>query len=126
MRNLSAIVAVARARGQALVLATQPHRFRMDLTDAERLRTEAALRNFRNGVALPGFAWFSRNMAVFNAETRSLAAREGVPLLDLERLIPPRPDLFLDEVHVTASGARLEAEEAAPVLARVLGEHSRR
>jgi hypothetical protein len=124
VRNLSAIVAVARSRDQAPVLCTQPHRFRLALPEAERLRGDAALRNFRNGIPLPGFRWFSRNMAVFNVEVRSLAAREGVPLLDFERLVPPRPDLFLDEVHVTGVGARLEAREAARLLKSVLAERS--
>jgi hypothetical protein len=117
VRNLSAIVAVARSRGQAVVLCTQPHRFRADVPERDRVRGEAALRDFRNGVPLPGFLWFCRAMARFNGEVRALAAREGLALLDLERLVPPRAELFLDEVHVSPAGALLEAREAARFLA---------
>jgi lysophospholipase L1-like esterase len=116
VRNISALVAVARARGQTVVLCTQPHRFRTDLPEADRLRGDAALRNFRNDIPLPGFLWFCRAMAVFNEATRALAAREGLPLLDLDRLVPPRTDLFSDEVHVTPAGALLEAQTAARFL----------
>jgi len=119
-RNLLALAAVAHARGQTVVLCTQPHRFRTQLSEADRLRGEAALRNFRNGVPLPGFLWFCRAMSAFNEQTRALAAREGLALLDFERLIPPRADLFLDEVHVTPAGARLEAQEAARFLSKRL------
>ena len=119
-RNLLALAAVAHARGQTVVLCTQPHRFRTQLSEADRLRGEAALRNFRNGVPLPGFLWFCRAMSAFNEQTRALAAREGLALLDFERLIPPRADLFLDEVHVTPAGARLEAQEAARFLSERL------
>jgi hypothetical protein len=117
VRNLGAILAIARSRGQTPVLCTQPHRFRTDIPEADRVRGEAALRDFHNGVPLPGFLWFCRAMARFNGEVRALAEREGIALLDFERLVPPRGDLFLDEVHVTPAGALFEAREAARFLA---------
>lgn len=45
-----------------------------------------------------------------------LSALEGVPLLDFERDVPPDGGLFLDEVHVNAAGALLEAKVAAAFL----------
>jgi lysophospholipase L1-like esterase len=116
VRNLGTIVTLARSRGQRPVLCTQPHLFRMDLPEEARTRGELALRNFANGAPLPSFRWFAVHMPLANGRTRALAAATGVPLLDLEREIPQDPALFLDEVHVNAAGARLEARAAAAFL----------
>lgn len=116
VRNLRSIVVLGRSRGQTVVLCTQPNRYRMDMPLADRLRGEAALRNFLNGEPLPGFVWYSRYMAIFNENVRALAAEEGVPLLDLQRDVPPTDAMFLDDVHVTPAGARLEAKLAAAFL----------
>lgn len=74
------------------------------------------LGHFLNGVPLPSYDWFATHLAAFAEATRRLAAAESVPLLDLERAIPPTRDLFSDEIHVTAKGAALEAELAAAFL----------
>jgi hypothetical protein len=55
-------------------------------------------------------------MPILNEKTRTLSALEGVPLLDFERDVPPDGGLFLDEVHVNAAGALLEAKVAAAFL----------
>ena len=81
-----------------------------------QLRGERALKNFFNGEPLSGFAWYSRYMKIFNESVRALAAEEDLPLLDLERDVPPTDANFLDYVHVSAEGARLEAKLAAAFL----------
>jgi lysophospholipase L1-like esterase len=116
VRNLRSIVVLGRSRGQRVVLCTLPHRFRLDGPEADRVLGEAALRNFFNGAPLPGFVWFSRNMVVFNDRVRALAAEEGVPVLDFQRDVPPTKELFIDEIHVSPQGARLEAELATRFL----------
>jgi hypothetical protein len=116
VRNLRSIVVLGRSRGQRVVLCTQPHRFRLDGPEADQVLGEAALRNFFNGAPLPGFVWFSRYMVVFNDKTRALAAEEGLPVLDFQRDVPPTKELFIDEMHVTPRGARLEAELATRFL----------
>jgi hypothetical protein len=58
----------------------------------------------------------SRYMAVFNDRIRALSAEEGLPILDFERDVPPAKELFIDEIHVTPRGARLEGELAARFL----------
>lgn len=116
MRNLRSIAVLGRSRGQRVVLCTLPHRYRLDGPEAERVLGEAALRNFFNGAPLPGFLWFSRYMVVFNDKIRALAAEEGLPVLDFQRDVPPTNDLFIDEIHVTPRGARLEAELATKFL----------
>jgi hypothetical protein len=55
-------------------------------------------------------------MVVFNDRVRSLAAEEGIPVLDFQRAVPPTKELFIDEIHVTPKGAHLEAELAARFL----------
>ena len=116
VRNLRSIVVLGRSRGQRVVLCTLPHRFRLDGPEADRVPGEAALRNFFNGAPLPGFVWFSRYMAVFNDKVRALAAEEGLPVLDFQRDVPPTKELFIDEIHVSSQGARLEAELATKFL----------
>lgn len=116
LRNLGEIVTLARSRGQKPVLCTQPHRFRMDVPEEARRRGEMALRNFANGAPLPSFRWFAVQMPLLNEKTRVLAAAQGVPLLDLEREIPPDGTLFLDEIHVNAAGALLEGRVTARFL----------
>lgn len=116
VRNLRSIVVLGRSRGQRVVLCTLPHRFRLDGPEGDRVLGEAALRNFFNGAPLPGFVWFSRYTAVFNNKVRALAAEEGLPVLDFQRDVPPTKDLFIDEIHVTPRGARLEAQLATRLL----------
>lgn len=116
VRNLREIVVLGRSRGQRVVLCTQPHRFRLDGPEADKVLGEAALRNFFNGAPLPGFVWFSRYMIVFNDRVRALAAEEGLPVFDLQRDVPPTRELFIDEMHVNPRGARLEASLAAKFL----------
>lgn len=116
VRNLRSIIVLGRSRGQRVVLCTLPHRFRLDGPEADRVLGEAALRNFFNGAPLPGFVWFSHYMVVFNDRIRALAAEEGLPVLDFQRDVPPTKDLFIDEIHVTPRGARLEAELATRFL----------
>jgi hypothetical protein len=115
-RNLRSIVVLGRSRAQRVVLCTQPHRYRLDLPPADRIRGEAALRDFRNGQPLPNFLWFVENMAAFNQKIREVAASEGAPLLDFERLLPTTGTLYGDEIHMTKEGALLEAALAARFL----------
>lgn len=116
VRNLRSIAVLARSRGQAPVLCTQPNLYRLDANAADRRRAVAPLGHFLNGVPLPRYDWFATHLAAFNEATRRLAAAESVPLLDLERAVPPTRDFFSDEIHVTAKGAALEAELAAAFL----------
>ncbi len=116
VRNLRSIITLGRGRGQTVVLCTQPHRFRLDLPESDRLRGEASLRNFFNGEPLPGFVWFSRSMALFNDKIRTLGAEERLAVLDLQRDVPPTSALFDDDLHVTAKGAQLEADLATKFL----------
>jgi hypothetical protein len=116
VRNLRSILVLGRSRGQRVVFCTLPHRFRLDGPEADRVLGEAALRNFFNGAPLPGFVWFSRYMVVFNDRIRALATEEGLPVLDFQRDVPPTKELFIDEMHVTPRGARLEAELATKFL----------
>lgn len=94
-RNLRSIVAVARAHGIAVVLATQP--------------ASAQLR------ADPGFS-------AFNEVVRRLAAELDVPLVDVAAQVQDEACFLPDQIHYTPAGVRAVADAFEPVLANVLAE----
>lgn len=94
-RNLRSIVAIARAHGIAVVLATQP--------------ASAALRED------PGFA-------AFNDRVRALAAELDVPLADVAAHVLDEACFLPDQIHYTREGVEAVADAFEPVLARVLAE----
>ena len=58
-----------------------------------------------------------RAYALFNDAVRDVGRARGVPVLDLDRALSGRLDLFADHVHTTAAGSRAYADEAAAFLA---------
>jgi len=61
-----------------------------------------------------------RAYALFNDAVREVGRQRGVPVLDLDRALSGRLELFADHVHTTAAGSRAYADEAAAFLAAVL------
>ncbi len=54
------------------------------------------------------------NVRPYNEMTRVTASTLGVPLIDAERVLADRQDLFLDCAHLTMDGYRFLAEKLAP------------
>jgi len=61
-----------------------------------------------------------RAYTLFNDAVRAVARERGVPLLDLDRSLSGRLELFADHVHTTAAGSQAYAEETAGFLAPLL------
>lgn len=111
--NLQCLIDQARADGAEIVLMTQPHLLKEDMTEEERGRlhmvnTEAIGRDRR---------WSAdtarRGMNQYNQAIRDLAAARDVPLIDLEAHIPKTLDNFYDDVHYRGDAFELVAEEVA-------------
>ncbi len=94
-RNLRSIIAVARAHGSRVVLATQPGR-----SDLRRQKIFVS----------------------YNETIREVAELESVPLVDLEATIR-EPEYFLDDaLHFTRRGVEMVAEEFHKVLSGIVEE----
>jgi lysophospholipase L1-like esterase len=100
--NLETFVGITRARGILPVLMTQENRI--------------------EGTAHP----FAEPYAALNESTRAVAARLGVPLVDLAREIPHEKRYVCDLVHYSSEGAALAANAIAPVLEKALTERPAR
>jgi lysophospholipase L1-like esterase len=61
-----------------------------------------------------------RAYTLFNDAVRAVARERGVPLLDLDRSLSGRLELFADHVHTTTAGSQAYAEETAGFLAPLL------
>ena len=63
------------------------------------------------------YAAYRAQYVAFNAITRSVAADLGVPVVDLDAIVPRDRAHLYDYVHLTAAGSRLVAEALADTLA---------
>lgn len=111
--RLEAIVALCRTRGVQVALATQAVLWRADLEPAgEELLWCGWTRDRRSyytAGALRGA------MERFNQRVAAVAARNGLPLVDVAAL-PSETSLFYDDCHFTEEGARRVAEIVARAL----------
>ncbi len=111
-RNLRSMVAVSRAGGAAVALATYAHP-----CTAENLERRPDL-----FVYLPRyqpnltFAGVQDAFRRYNDAIRKVARSEGAVLADAEIEIPPDPALFVDHVHFNARGAELFAGVVAQAI----------
>lgn len=96
-RNLTSLIAVARAHGVTPILITQSHR------DPE-------------AEAIGGL--FLR----YNDEVRALAREQTVALVDAAPQLSGQPGFFVDDVHMDAPGIRALTALIAPVLEQTLRE----
>jgi lysophospholipase L1-like esterase len=111
--NLRAMIHLARARGVVPVVATfacaedphgpEPER-RQRLKYALDRMPELDLGSLEEGIEL------------YREVTRKVAHEEGAPLVDLARLVPPDPALFMDTIHFSPRGERRMAEVLAAEL----------
>lgn len=109
-KNLE-ILADALARdGVPLVLGTQPCIYRENLPAAVRPRLWIKEELAREGNRVPSAASMARGMRAFNAATRALARRRGIPLVDLAAAVPRTWEYFLDDCHLSERGNRVVAD----------------
>lgn len=108
-RNVTAFAERLRTDGVQVVLCTQPSLYRPDLDDEGRAR--ATLRHvcLEDG-KFPDLESMARAMQTYNATTRRIATRLGVPCVDLEASVPKTVEYFLDDCHYTEAGNRRMAD----------------
>jgi hypothetical protein len=100
-RDLRAIIGATRRRGVRLLLLTQPTLWKAGLPPKlDRLLWQQA----------PGVAYrpevLETLMNRYNDVMLRVAAEEGVPCLDLARLLPKDGSVFYDDCHFNISGCR--------------------
>jgi lysophospholipase L1-like esterase len=97
-RNLSRLIALARASGAAVLVVLEPNSAEDPGADQDALR-------------------------VRHAAMRRVASAEGVPVVDMHAYLAEREDqgfLWWDSVHLTSFGQRLFAERLLPELQALL------
>jgi len=105
-RNLRNLVAVARANGVAVALATMP------LCDDSAM-FEQTRRAGGDAAYFPGYSRFRADFDSYNEAIRETGRETGVPVIDLRRAVPGEPALFLDVVHHSTAGVRAVGDAAA-------------
>lgn len=106
MRNLTSLIAVARAHGVAVVLLTMP------MCDSEGV-FEATRQAGGDARVFPEFALFRRDFASYNDAVREVGVRQSVPVVDAAALVPGDSAYFVDVVHHSAAGVRAVGEAVA-------------
>lgn len=127
-RNLLRISASAEAAGVPLVLMTQPHLWRADLSEKERelvwwggvgdFMAEGARAEFYSVEAM------AEGMDRYNQTLLSVCSETGAHCLDLASMLPKDTSIFFDGVHFHEQGARSVAELVADFLLGVVGKPS--
>ncbi len=116
-RNLAAIVRLGRSRGLRVALATFAACDDPSRPEAEqRLRLKYVIDQVPPLDVRSG----QEGMDLYRQVTRQVAVTEGVPLLDLARLMPKDLKFYSDTIHLTAEGEETLATLLASELEREL------
>ncbi len=102
-RNLRDFVQIAQAKKYRVMMATQPSIYRDELSDAEKHGLLFSIVHQFQG-KMASIESMKRGMEQFNDKARQIAADSGVPLVDLERIVPKSLDYMYDDVHYTKRG----------------------
>jgi hypothetical protein len=109
-RNVTAFAERMRVDKVHLVLCTQPTLYRLDLDDEGRARAMLRARFCLEDGRFPDLDSMVRAMRSYNAATREIGMRVGVPVLDLDASVPKTGEYFADDCHYTEAGNRRVAE----------------
>ena len=114
-KRLADLVDLCRQRGWKIIFCTCPRSFGDDTasTDQYKLAATALANN-------PALSLRALNNAFdrYNDAIRNVADLQGVPLVDLDRQVPRRPDYFVDAVHLNDAGHRLVGELVTEAILR--------
>lgn len=105
-----------RADGRKVVLATQGSLYRPGLTPDEERSLEFGREMCTKDNRYPDDASIKRALDAMNANTRAIAKEQGVPLADLDAVVPKTAEYLRDDVHHTAKGARLAGQAIAEAI----------
>ncbi|HET8945725.1 MAG TPA: GDSL-type esterase/lipase family protein [Candidatus Polarisedimenticolia bacterium] len=111
--DLVLLAEACRAVGARPVFVTEASLATADASEEARRRIQYDYVGFDHPTLV-------RAYALFNDAVRAVARERDVPLLDLDRTLSGRLELFADHVHTTAAGSRAYAEETAGFLATLL------
>ncbi|OJV13436.1 MAG: hypothetical protein BGO21_16125 [Dyadobacter sp. 50-39] len=119
-KNLESIAALAKARGDKLMLVSYASYFPPDPLSGN----ESDNRYYTHCMfATPVTMWgkpanVKAGIAQHNQEIRKVATQYGTAFLDLEKRMPKDSSLFCDVCHISEPGARRFAEEIAAFIIR--------
>jgi len=111
--QVRATVELCRQRGWQVLLCTCPRAFGdPDAPTDQHLLAQTALANN------PALSLAGLNDAYerYNDALRAVARELGVPLVDLDRLVPKRREYFADSVHLSDAGHALVGEAVTEVI----------
>jgi len=103
-RNMGNLVDCAKLANVDVLLASQPHLYRVDLTDDERRRIVFPKLFCEENRYVPDLGSMVEGMAAFERAVERIAQERSVPYIDLEALVPKTFDYFIDDVHYTPKG----------------------
>ena len=115
--DIEAIVEHLREHGVSVILCTYPSLLDENKID-EYFTTYMEGRRFVVELSLQGFA---RSVHELNSQNRLAADELGVPLVDMESVVPKNKDYFADNVHYTNKGAELVARTMADYISLNFG-----
>jgi lysophospholipase L1-like esterase len=117
--RLEAIIEQIQATGAQVVLCTQPSLYGDVVDPTSQVALGDLQVTARAGVAMPATnaKIRARSLELYNDTTRDVAAKRGLVLVDLDRVVPKDSRYYIDWIHYSLEGNELVARE----LARVLG-----
>lgn len=119
-KNIESIAAIAKARGDKLMLLSYASCFPQDsLTGGKRDNFPYAKCMFATPIAMWGEPEnVKAGIAQHNLMIREVAEQYGAVLLDMENRMPKAPSLFCDVCHVSEPGAQRLAHEIVEFIIR--------
>lgn len=111
--DLALLAEACRAMGARPVFVTEANLATADADEEARKRIQYDYVGFDHPTLV-------RAYALFNEAVRAVGRERGVPVLDLDRALSGRKDLFADHVHTNAAGSRAVADAVAAWLGEAL------
>jgi lysophospholipase L1-like esterase len=115
-RFSESIVHLVQSDGHAIMTASQPSLYRMDLSpEDQRALWMAPLLGAEAGT-YPSLAAMTRGIDAYNAAAREVAVARGVPFIDFAAAVPKTLEYFVDDVHMKKNANAILAGKAADAI----------
>lgn len=124
-RNLRSMIAIAGTNEIPILLLTQAHMYRDELSLEEERRMRLARQLGEVTPTPPSFRSLTQGMDRFNSTIMQSSADTLAATFDLASHIPRTPELIWDDCHLTRAGNLLVAEILAPEVEALLGSTPR-
>lgn len=113
-RNLKTFIDIAHADGAQLIFATEASLYQNDEKILPYLWMMSQL--CAEHGKYPDCQSMQNGMLIFNNTIRKTAETYKIPLADIDRAVPKTLDFLKDDVHLTAAGNKIIAEELYNVI----------